>query len=81
MAGDTQKTWPLRCPECGECTRIELPPKAEAGLTGTTSCLRGHPFIYQYDGIGVDVVGGRHVRGRHRGGSGSGGPETRGGEW
>ena len=73
MADETPKTWPLRCPECGECTRIEIPPKAEAGLTGTTDCRRGHPFIFQYDGMGVDVVGGRHVRGRHKGRWDSGG--------
>lgn len=64
----TSKSWPLACPECGDRIVLELPPKLEAGHTGTAACgRRHHPFIFQYDGRVVEVVGARHVRGRHRG--------------
>ncbi|HKD19488.1 MAG TPA: hypothetical protein VKG23_16665 [Thermoanaerobaculia bacterium] len=45
---------------------VELPPNPEPGFTGTALCGRGHSFIYQYDGVHVEVVGGVHVRGRHK---------------
>lgn len=62
----THKPWPLRCPACREHVFVELPPNPEPGFTGTALCGRGHSFIYQYDGVHVEVVGGVHVRGRHK---------------
>ena len=64
----TSKRWPLTCPECADRVVVELPAKLEPGHTGTATCPRRlHPFIFQYDGRTVEVIGGRHVRGRHRG--------------
>jgi hypothetical protein len=63
----TYKTWPLKCPDCGDLTFVDLPVKPEPGHTGTVQCARGHAFIYQYDGATVDVVGAPHVRGRYKG--------------
>jgi hypothetical protein len=38
----------------------------EPGYATTAACIRNHPFIFQYDGSHVRVVGGVHVRGRHK---------------
>jgi len=64
---DLQKSWPLRCPACQDRVVVELPPNPERGHTGTSQCSRGHTFIFQYDGIHVEIVGRTHVRGRHKG--------------
>ena len=64
--GAWQKNWPLRCPSCRDRVLVELPRDAEPGHSGTETCVRGHSFIFQYDGAHVEVVGGIHVRGRHR---------------
>lgn len=45
---------------------MELSEGVEPGHAGTLRCIRGHSFIYQYDGHTVDVVGAPHVRGRHK---------------
>jgi hypothetical protein len=63
----TPKTWPLRCPECRDRVDVTLPRSAEWGYSATVECPRGHGFIFQYDGVHVEVVGTPHVRGRHKG--------------
>ncbi len=53
MTGEYPKTWPLRCHQCGDRVRIELPADTEEGTTGTTTCHRGHELLYGYDGTTV----------------------------
>ena len=62
----SRKNWPLRCPACRDQVVVELPPNPEPGYTSTALCSRGHSFIFQYDGVHVEIVGGIHVRGRHK---------------
>ena len=57
MTQDFPSIWPIRCPQCARRTTIELPYDAEPGRTGVEECPAGHPFLFQYDGVTVGVLG------------------------
>ena len=49
-------TWPLRCTQCGDRIKVELPSNTEEGQTWTTGCRRGHELVFGYDGITVRLL-------------------------
>ena len=49
-------TWPLKCPECGDRLKIELPADTEEGTTDTVKCRRGHLLLFGYDGVTVTLL-------------------------
>lgn len=53
MEALSPKSWPIRCPECGDRIEVELPADAEPGRTGSAACRRNHPIVFVYDGVTV----------------------------
>jgi hypothetical protein len=49
-------TWPLKCHECGDRIKVELPADTEEGATGTARCHRGHALLFGYDGVTVMLL-------------------------
>ena len=49
-------TWPLKCSECGDRVRVELPADTEEGTTDTVKCRRGHLLLFGYDGVTVTLL-------------------------
>ena len=49
-------TWPLKCTQCGDRIRVDLPANTEEGRTGFTKCRRGHELVFGYDGITVRLL-------------------------
>ncbi len=49
-------TWPLKCTQCGDRIRIELPPGTEEGRTGASKCRRGHELLFGFDGVTVRLL-------------------------
>jgi hypothetical protein len=49
-------TWPLRCHECGDRVRVELPGDTSEGATGRAVCHRGHELLFGYDGVTVMLL-------------------------
>ena len=56
MKNDHPTAWPLKCPQCGDRIRIELPADTEEGRTGTAKCRRGHELLFGYDGVTVRLL-------------------------
>jgi hypothetical protein len=56
MTNEHPKTWPLKCRECGDRVKIELPADTREGETGTVTCRRGHVLLYGYDGVTVTLL-------------------------
>lgn len=56
MANQHPESWPLKCPECGDRVKVELPAETEEGETGTAKCRRGHILLFGYDGVTVTLL-------------------------
>jgi len=56
MKNDHPTAWPLKCPQCGDRIKIELPADTEEGRTGTAQCRRGHGLLFGYDGVTVRLL-------------------------
>ena len=56
MKNDHPTAWPLKCPQCGDRIKIELPADTEEGQTGTARCRRGHELFFGYDGVTVRLL-------------------------
>ncbi len=50
------RTWPLKCPECGDRVRIDMPADVVNGLTGTAKCHRRHTLRFRYEVVTVTLV-------------------------
>lgn len=49
-------TWPLKCTQCGDRIKVELPARTEEGQTGEARCRRGHDLVFGYDGVTVRLL-------------------------
>ena len=56
MKNDHPTAWPLKCPQCGDRIKIELPAGTEEGQTGTARCRREHELLFGYDGVTVRLL-------------------------
>jgi hypothetical protein len=56
MKNDHPTAWPLKCPQCGDRIKIELPVDTQEGQTGTAQCRRGHELLFGYDGVTVRLL-------------------------
>ncbi len=57
IAQDVPTLWQVTCPECRQPVTAEIPADAEPGV-GIESCASGHEFLFQYDGLTLQVAGG-----------------------
>jgi len=52
----TAVVWPLKCPECRDRVKVEVPSDVEKGRTGTVQCHRRHTIRFRYDVATVTLV-------------------------